>query len=79
MTMARNVARLAMMTTNRKISRCNVVIVDVALEESFAMRPLGVSLILHAQDEIGNSTHKTVLSPIWKTRPRPDPLTQSVP
>ena len=40
---ARNVARLAMITTNLKISRCNVVIDDDAAEESFAMRPLGVS------------------------------------
>jgi hypothetical protein len=40
MMMAKSVARLAMITTNRKISRCNVVIDDVAAEDSFAMRPL---------------------------------------
>lgn len=40
MTMARSVARLAMITTNRKISRCSVVIDDDSVEESFAMRPL---------------------------------------
>jgi hypothetical protein len=43
MIMAKSVARLAIITTNRKISRCNVVIDDDAVEESFAMRPLGVS------------------------------------
>jgi hypothetical protein len=38
--MATSVARLAMIRTNRKISRCNVVIDDDAVEDSFAMRPL---------------------------------------
>jgi len=37
---ATSVARLEMITTNRKISRCNVVIDDEAAEDSFAMRPL---------------------------------------
>jgi hypothetical protein len=41
MTRARSVARLAMITTNRKISRCSVVIDGDSVEESFAMRPLG--------------------------------------
>jgi len=40
MEMATAVAMPAMITTNRKISRCNVVIDDIAAEESFAMRPL---------------------------------------
>ena len=43
MTRAKSVARQPMITTNRKISRCNVVIDDDAVEESFAMRPLRVS------------------------------------
>jgi len=38
--MARDVARLAMIKTNLRISRCNVVIDDDAAEESFAIRPL---------------------------------------
>lgn len=83
MKMARSVARLPMIMTNRKISRCNVVIDDDSAEESFAIRPLEVSWIrsetLMLRDEMGIDTYKTVLSPIWKTRPRPDPLTQSVP
>lgn len=41
MMMATRVARLPMITTNRKISRCSVVIDDDSVEESFAMRPLG--------------------------------------
>jgi len=40
MRMATDVARLAMIKTNRRISRCNVVIDDDAAEESFATRPL---------------------------------------
>jgi hypothetical protein len=43
MRIATNVARLAMIKTNRRISRCNVVIDDEAVEESFAMRPLGMA------------------------------------
>ena len=38
---AKSVARLAMITTNRNISRCSVVIDDDSVEESFAIRPLG--------------------------------------
>jgi hypothetical protein len=43
--MAKQVARLAMIKTNRRISRCNVVIDDDALDESFAIRPLWMLLI----------------------------------
>jgi hypothetical protein len=45
MNMATHVARLAMIKTNRRISRCNVVIDDNAVEESFAIRPLRMSTI----------------------------------
>ena len=74
------VARLAIMTTKRRISRCSVVIDVGAAEDSLAMRPLWVTCET-TQTPVSTrvETHKTVLSPIWKTRPRPDPLTQSVP
>ena len=39
---AKSVARQPMIMTNRKISRCRVVIDDDAVDESFAMRPLSV-------------------------------------
>jgi hypothetical protein len=44
---AKDAARLAMIKTNRRISRCNVVIEADAAEESFAMRPLRVPSIDH--------------------------------
>jgi hypothetical protein len=42
---AKDAARLAMIKTNLRISRCNVVIEADAAEESFAMRPLRVPCI----------------------------------
>ena len=70
-----------MMTTKRKISRCSVVIDVGAAEDSLAMRPLWVACEnkIRLRWERETKTHKTVLSPIWNTRPTPDPLTQSVP
>jgi hypothetical protein len=47
MKMAKDAARLAMIKTNRRISRCNVVIEADAAEESFAMRPLRVPFTDH--------------------------------
>ena len=62
-TMAKSAARPAMITTNRRISRCNVVIDEVSAEESLAMRPLAMSCMSgeiltsgkdgkHAQDSV---------------------------
>jgi hypothetical protein len=84
MRIATMVARLAMMTTKRRISRCRVVIDAGAAEDSLAMRPLWMARVRQKPTSVRlkgreAETHNTVLSPIWKTRPRPDPLTQSVP
>ena len=81
MMIATMVARLAMMTTKRRISRCSVVMDVGAAEDSLAMRPLWVACKTKTNFGEGRKTktHKTVLSPIWNTRPTPDPLTQSVP
>jgi len=81
--MVKNAATTKINKINWRISRCNDVIDDDdATEASFvAFRPLRVSCIRRETlnlVETGN-TNKTVLLPTWKTRPKPDPLTQSVP
>jgi hypothetical protein len=50
MKMATAVARVAMIKTNRRISRCNVVIDDDAAEESFAIRPLRAAPFIETLD-----------------------------
>lgn len=45
MMIAKIVARPATIATNKRISRCSVVIDEVSAEESFAIRPLAVSYI----------------------------------
>ena len=71
------VARDAMSITKNKTSRCRVVIPDDSIEESFAIRPLDRKAVSFSSEELrAVHTHNTVLSPVWMTKPTPEPLTQ---